>query len=57
VNEKGKMVPQRVLVELGGEVGATWSQGTMDSLCTTNFGRGGEDSTNFVLQPSSLVKR
>jgi hypothetical protein len=40
-------VPRRALVELGGEVGAIRSQRTTDSPCTTNLGRGGEDSVNL----------
>jgi hypothetical protein len=45
---KGEKTAQRwVWAELGGEVGATWSQRTMVSPCTTNFGRGGEDSANL----------
>jgi hypothetical protein len=47
VTEKGKMVSRRSLVKLGGEVGATRSQRTMVSPCTTNFGRGGEVSANL----------
>jgi hypothetical protein len=44
---RGKMVPRRVLVELGGAVGATRSQRTTVSPCTTNLGRGGENSMNL----------
>jgi hypothetical protein len=40
-------VARRALVKLGGEIGATRSQGTTDSLCTLNFGRGGGGSANF----------
>jgi hypothetical protein len=40
-------VSQRALVELGGQVGATQSQRASDSPCTTNLGRGGEDSVNL----------
>jgi hypothetical protein len=47
VIEKGETVPRRVRAELGGEVGSTRSQRTMVSPCTTNFGRGGEDSANL----------
>jgi hypothetical protein len=46
------MVPRRVLVELGGAVGATRSQRTAFSLCTTNLGRGGEDSMNLCFNPA-----
>jgi hypothetical protein len=41
------MASRRSLVELGGHVGATWPQGTTNSPCTTNLGRGGEDPANF----------
>jgi hypothetical protein len=44
---RGKSVPRRALVELGGEVGAIRSQRATDSTCTTNLGRGGEDSVNL----------
>jgi hypothetical protein len=40
-------VSRRSLVELGGHVEAIRSQGTTDSSCVTNLGRGGEDPTNF----------
>jgi hypothetical protein len=44
---RGKTVSRRALVELGGHVGAIRSQRATDSPCTTNLGRGGEDSVNF----------
>jgi hypothetical protein len=47
VIEKGKTTSRRFQAELGGEVGATWSQRTMVSPYTTNFGRGGEDFTDL----------
>jgi hypothetical protein len=47
VSEKGKTASRRSLVELGGHVGAIRPQGTTDSPCTTNLGRGGEDPVNF----------
>jgi hypothetical protein len=34
-------------VELGGHVGVIESQRATDSPCTTNLGRGGEDSVNL----------
>ena len=48
VSEKGKTASWRSLVELGGHVGAIRSQRATDSPCTTNLGRVGEDSVNFV---------
>jgi hypothetical protein len=56
VTEKGETVSRRAPVELGGHVGAIRSQSATDSPCTINLGRGGKDSANFLLQPSSLVK-
>jgi hypothetical protein len=44
---RGKTVPRRALVELGGEVGPMRSQKATDSLRTTNLGRGGENSVNL----------
>jgi hypothetical protein len=46
VTEKGKTMSRRALVELGGHVGAIRQRAT-DSPCTTNLGRGGEDSVNL----------
>jgi hypothetical protein len=44
---RGETVLRRVLVELGGEVGATRSQRTTDALRNTNFGRDGENFVNL----------
>jgi hypothetical protein len=44
---RGKSVPRRALVELGGYVEAVHLQRITDSPCTPNLGRGGGDSVNF----------
>jgi hypothetical protein len=44
---RGKTVPRRALVELGGHVGAIRSQKATYSPCTNNLGRGGEDFVNL----------
>jgi hypothetical protein len=54
VSEKGKTASRRSLVELGGHVGAIRPQGTTNSPCTTNLGRGGEDPTNFGFNRAHL---